>query len=83
MAKYRCLVINNAGQRKNIVYEANDEFTLKAKLKNEKTILLNYELVKEKKVNTFFAVSSASFSEFDRDHKIKLWQSAVTKLNVF
>lgn len=58
MAKYRCLVINNAGKRKNIVYEANDEFTLKAKLKNEKTILLNYELVKEKKVNTFFAVSS-------------------------
>ena len=58
MAKYRCLVINNAGKRKNIVYEANDEFTLKAKLKNEKTILLNYELVKEKKVNTFLAVSS-------------------------
>ena len=32
MAKYRCLVINNAGQRKNIVYEANDEFTLKQPL---------------------------------------------------
>ncbi|MBS5252131.1 MAG: hypothetical protein KHY32_01885 [Haemophilus parainfluenzae] len=34
-------------------------------------------------IELFFAVSSASFSEFDRDHKIKSWQSAVIKLDVF
>ena len=34
-------------------------------------------------IELFFAVSSASFSEFDRDHKIKSWQSAVRKLDVF
>ena len=34
-------------------------------------------------IELFFVVSSASFSEFDRDHKIKLWQSAVIKLDVF
>lgn len=34
-------------------------------------------------IELFFAVSSVSFSEFDRDHKIKLWQSAVIKFDVF
>ena len=34
-------------------------------------------------IELFFAVSSASFSEFDRDHKIKSWQSTVIKLDVF
>ena len=34
-------------------------------------------------IELFFAVSSVSFSEFDRDHKIKLWQSAAIKLDVF
>ena len=34
-------------------------------------------------IELFFAVSSVSFSEFDRDHKIKSWQSAVIKLDVF
>ena len=34
-------------------------------------------------IELFFAVSSVSFSEFDRDHKIKLWPSAVIKFDVF
>ena len=34
-------------------------------------------------IELFFAVSSVSFSEFDRDHKIKSWQSAAIKLDVF
>lgn len=58
MPSYQCKIIDNIGTRKTVYVDALDAATLKAKIKNENSVLLNYSLVKEKKVNTFFAVSS-------------------------
>ena len=58
MAFYKCKIIDSVGQRRYATYEANDKHSLKARLKNEKIVLLKAELIQEKEVNTFFAVSS-------------------------
>lgn len=58
MPSYKCQVLDSVGQKKTIVVYANDVATLKGKLKGENTVLLHYKQIKEKEVNTFFAVSS-------------------------
>ncbi len=58
MANYKCKIIDNIGTHKTIYVDASDSANLKAKIKNENSVLVSYSLVKEKKVNTFFAVSS-------------------------
>ena len=58
MPFYQCEVLDQIGENKKIIYEASDEISLKAKLRNEKYILVNYKLIKEKQPNMFFAISS-------------------------
>lgn len=58
MANYKCKIIDNIGTSKTIYVDASDTATLKAKIKSENSVLVSYSLAKEKKVNTFFAVSS-------------------------
>lgn len=58
MPSYRCQILDSVGQKKTITVEANDVPSLKGKMKNQKNVLLHFKMIKEKEVNTFFAVSS-------------------------
>ena len=55
---YECKVLNELGSKQNVTMEANDEISLKALLKRQGYILIHSSIVKEKKPNTFLAVSS-------------------------
>lgn len=55
---YKCKVLNELGSKQNVTMEANDEISLKALLKRQGYILIHSSIVKEKKPNTFLAVSS-------------------------
>ena len=58
MPLYKCKVINSSGQKQTVLREALDEASLKAQARNDKIHMLNYRIVKEKKENEFFAISS-------------------------
>ena len=58
MPLYKCKVINSSGQKQTVLREALDEASLKAQARNDKIHMLNYRIVKEKKKNEFFAISS-------------------------
>ncbi len=58
MPNYKCQILDSVGQKKIIYVDASDDATLKGKIKNDNSILLKYNVVREKKVNTFFAVRS-------------------------
>ena len=58
MPSYRCKVLDTVGDKKTILVDATNEVILKGTIKNQKYTLLKYSIVKEKKVNAFFAVSS-------------------------
>lgn len=58
MPLYRCKVINSSGQRQTVIREATDELSLKAQIRKDQIHMLNYKVVKEKKENEFFAISS-------------------------
>ncbi|MDY4788912.1 MAG: type II secretion system F family protein [Bacilli bacterium] len=58
MLLYNCKVLDELGQNKIIVKEANDEVSLRALLKRDNYILLSATVIKEKKPNTFLAVRS-------------------------
>lgn len=58
MPYYKCEVINSEGKKKNLIKEANDQLSLKAYLKRDGYTLLRAQMIKEKKPNTFFSVSS-------------------------
>lgn len=55
---YKCKILNELGSKQNVTMEANDEISLKALLKRQGYILIHSSIVKEKKPNTFLAVSS-------------------------
>lgn len=58
MPLYRCTVLNSFGEKQKVTREASDETSLKAELRQDKIHLLRYHLIREKKKNEFFAVSS-------------------------
>ena len=58
MPLYKCKVINSSGQKQTVLREALDESSLKAQARNDKIHMLKYRIVKEKKENEFFAISS-------------------------
>ena len=58
MPLYKCKVINSSGQKQTVLREALDEASLKAQARNDKIHMLKYRIVKEKKENEFFAISS-------------------------
>ena len=58
MPSYKCKVLDTVGDKKTILVDATNEVILKGTIKNQKYTLLKYSIVKEKKVNAFFAVSS-------------------------
>ena len=58
MPYYKCEVVNSDGKKKNLIKEANDQLSLKAYLKRDGYTLLKAQMIKEKKPNTFFSVSS-------------------------
>ena len=58
MPYYKCEVVNSDGKKKNLIKEANDQISLKAYLKRDGYTLLKAQMIKEKKPNTFFSVSS-------------------------
>ncbi len=58
MPSYKCRILDSAGDKNTIIVDATDEAILKGKIKSQNSVLLNYKIVKEKKVNSFFAVSS-------------------------
>ena len=58
MPSYKCKVLDTVGDKKTILVDATNEVALKGAIKNQKYTLLKYSIVKEKKVNAFFAVSS-------------------------
>lgn len=58
MALYNCEVLNDLGQKKQLIKEANDLISLKAYLKCENYYLLKAKLIVDKEPNTFFALSS-------------------------
>lgn len=58
MPSYKCKVLDTVGDKKTILIDAINDVALKGKIKNQKYTLLKYSIVKEKKVNAFFAVSS-------------------------
>ncbi len=58
MPNYKCQILDSVGQKKIIYVDATDAVSLKGRIKNDNSVLLKYSIVREKKVNTFFAVSS-------------------------
>ncbi len=58
MPSYKCRILDSAGDKNTIIVDATDEAILKGKIKSQNSVLLSYKIVKEKKVNSFFAVSS-------------------------
>ena len=58
MALYQCQVLDDLGVRRKIVLDAVDEVSLKANLRRKSYYLVKASLVKEKKPNTFLAISS-------------------------
>ncbi len=58
MPSYKCKVLDTVGDKKTILIDAINDIALKGIVKNQKYTLLKYSIVKEKKVNAFFAVSS-------------------------
>lgn len=58
MALYQCQVLDDLGVRRKIVLDAVDEVSLKANLRRRGYFLVKASIVKEKKPNTFLAVSS-------------------------
>ncbi len=58
MPLYRCTVLNALGEKQLLVREAGDDVSLRAELKKENFYPLKLTIIKEKKKNEFFAVSS-------------------------
>ena len=58
MALYRCTVLNALGEKQSLVREAGDIVSLRAELKKDNYYPVKLTLVKEKKKNEFFSVSS-------------------------
>ena len=58
MPFYRCEIINQEGKKETRIIKAEDENMLKATIRLEKCFLVKSSLSKEKKPNTFLAVSS-------------------------
>lgn len=58
MPLYKCTVLNSLGERQTVMREASDEISLRATLKQDKIYLLKMSVVKEKKKNEFFSLSS-------------------------
>ncbi len=58
MPNYKCQILDSVGQKKIIYVDATDAVSLKSRIKNDNSVLLKYSIVREKKLNTFFAVSS-------------------------
>ena len=58
MALYRCTVLNALGEKQSLVREAGDIVSLRAELKKDNFYPVKLTIIKEKKKNEFFAVSS-------------------------
>lgn len=58
MALYRCSVLNALGEKQSIVREAGDIVSLRAELKKDNYYPIKLTIIKEKKQNEFFSVSS-------------------------
>ena len=58
MALYRCTVLNALGEKQSLVREAGDIVSLRAELKKDNYYPVKLTVIKEKKKNEFFAVSS-------------------------
>ena len=58
MALYRCAVLNSLGEKQYLVREAGDIISLRAELKKDNYYPVKLTLIKEKKKNEFFSVSS-------------------------
>lgn len=58
MALYRCTVLNALGEKQSLVREAGDVISLQAELKKDNYYPVKLTIIKEKKKNEFFSVSS-------------------------
>ena len=58
MALYRCTVLNSLGEKQILIREAGDVISLSAELKKDNYCPVKLTIIKEKKKNEFFAVSS-------------------------
>lgn len=58
MPLYKCDIINESGKKETKYIKADDEAMLKASIRLDKGFLIKASVAKEKKPNTFFAVSS-------------------------
>ncbi len=58
MALYRCTVLNELGEKQIIIREAGDVVSLRAELKKDNFYPVKLTIIKEKKQNEFFSVSS-------------------------
>ncbi len=58
MPLYRCTVLNALGEKQHLVRESSDVVSLRAELKKDKFYPVKLTVIKEKKKNEFFAVSS-------------------------
>ena len=58
MPLYRCTVLNALGEKQQLVREAGDVISLRAELKKDNFYPVKLTIIKEKKKNEFFAISS-------------------------